>query len=121
MAKVMLVEDDAVMADLLNTLLELEGFEVLLQKQAQDFLLNVKNNRPDLILLDVHLRGAGQEQSGFDLLAQIRADADVRNVRVILTSGIDFSDKSKDALADGFILKPYMPNDLISLIKKILS
>lgn len=121
MAKVLLVEDDFVMFGLLNTLLEIEGFEVVPLQKAEDFLQSVKENQPDLILLDVHLRGVGnKETNGFDLLQQIRDDKDVQKTRVVMTSGLDFKQKSKQRGADGFILKPYMPIDLINLIKELI-
>jgi CheY-like chemotaxis protein len=114
MVKVMLVEDDPIMIDLLNTLLELEGFEVSTLSSGENFIKTVKNDDPDLILLDVHLRGlGGAEINGFDLLKQIRSDATINNCTVVMSSGMDFKEKSKQNNADGFILKPYMPGDLV--------
>jgi len=120
MAKVMLVEDDLIMFDLLTTLLELEGFEVSSINKGEDFLESVRNNDPDVVLLDVHLRGAsGTEVNGFDLLQQIRKDPCLTNSKVIMSSGIDFREKSTQEGANGFILKPYMPNDLVNLIREL--
>jgi len=122
MAKVMLVEDDHVMVDLLNTLLGIEGFEVVSLNNEGEFLQTVHQNRPDLILLDVNLHGVGnQDIDGFDLLRQIREDAGVNTAKVVMTSGMDYEEKSKQRGADGFILKPYMPTDLISLIKELIT
>ena len=118
MAKVMLVEDDPTMFDLLKTLLTLEGFEVSVASGSPDILKQVRSESPDLILIDVHLRLAnGQEVNGFDLLKQIRQDPTIKDTRVLMSSGIDFRYKSEDEGADGFIHKPYMPDDLIKKLK----
>jgi len=78
MVKVLLVEDDPNMFDLLNTLLIMEGFDVDASNGKQDILDCVKQSQPDVILLDVHLRvGNGEELNGFDLLSQIRADSEM--------------------------------------------
>lgn len=118
MVKVLLVEDDPTMFDLLNTLLTMEGFDVDASTGKQDILAWVKQSQPDVILLDVHLRvGNGEELNGFDLLSQIRADSDLKDRKIIMSSGIDFRYKSEKLRADGFLLKPYMPDELINLIK----
>lgn len=121
MTKVMLVEDDAVMSDLLNTLFRIEGFEVISIKKIDGFLPSVKENRPDLVLLDVNLKGGRQEITGFDLLKQIRMDDEVRHTRVVMSSGMDFGERSIAEGADGFVLKPYMPTDLLNLIKNLIA
>jgi CheY-like chemotaxis protein len=118
MAKVMLVEDDPTMFDLLKTLLTLEGFEVAVASGSPDILAQVRSESPDLILIDVHLRlDNGQEVNGFDLLKQIRQDPTIKDTRVLMSSGIDFRYKSADEGADGFLHKPYMPDDLIKKLK----
>lgn len=121
MVKVILIEDDQQMMQLLNTLLKLEGFEVVSGIENHDILEFVKYNDPDLIMLDVHLRmGGGKEINGFDLLKQIRSDELVKDKKVIISSGLDFRVESREAGADGFILKPYMPDDLIGMIKNLV-
>ena len=72
--------------------------------------------QPALILLDVHLR----QFNGFDLLYCLRQDADVKDIRVVMSSGSDFSDRCLAEGADGFILKPYMPEDLIKKLRHTL-
>ncbi len=118
--KVMLVEDDPIMIDLLSTLLDLEGFEVSTLSSGKNFIEAVKSFNPDVILLDVHLRGMGGiEVNGFDLLKEIRADAASQDCTVVMSSGMDFRLKSDQEKADGFIQKPYMPGDLVEMIKAL--
>jgi DNA-binding response OmpR family regulator len=121
MVKVMLVEDDPTMFQLLSTLFTLEGFEVASLGRDENILASVKKQEPDVILLDVHLRvGAGKEINGFELLSQIRSDDAIKDKKVIISSGIDFRIKSKEVGSDGFILKPFMPDELIDMIKSLV-
>ncbi len=116
--KVLLIEDDTTMLTLLRTLLRFEGFEVA-QMEGDDDLEGIMDSirleKPDLVLLDVHLRLV----NGFDLFHSIRKDKDLRNVRVIMSSGIDFSQKCLDEGVDGFVQKPYMPEELIQKIRDL--
>jgi len=119
MSKVMLVEDDQVMRGLLETLLTMEGHEIVHWESGEDFLWTIKHNQPDVILLDVHIRGRGPDDiNGFDLLRRIRQDPELKGTTVLVSSGMDFRDKCKQEGADGFILKPYAPDELIQLIQQ---
>jgi CheY-like chemotaxis protein len=121
MAKVLLVEDDDIMVDLLSTLLQIEGFEVASVREQDDTLDIIRRETPDVVLLDVHLRSqTGQDVDGFELLKQIRSDEEFGATKVIMSSGIDFQEKCQQAGANAFILKPYMPNALITLIKQTI-
>ncbi len=116
MPKVMLIEDDPTMLSLLNTLMELEGFTATKLRKADDYLAEIQAENPDLILLDVNLSDA----DGIDLLDQMRATEALKDIRVIMSSGMDYRDVCLEKGADGFILKPYMPDELIALTKKLL-
>ena len=119
-SKIVLIEDDRTMLSLLRTLLRFEGFEVLQLEQDEDLdeiMRFVCREEPALILLDVNLR----QFNGFDLLLRIRARPELRSLRVIMSSGIDFSERCREEGADGFILKPYMPDDLISTMRQVLA
>jgi DNA-binding response OmpR family regulator len=117
----MLVEDDPTMVELLSTLFQLEGFEVATMPGEESILESVVRNDPDVIMIDVHLRlGGGVEVSGFDLLKKIRAEETTREKKVIMSSGIDCRIKSREVGADGFILKPFMPDELINKVKELV-
>lgn len=116
MTKIALIEDDADMRGLLKTLLELEGFQVFAYEpeKENEVLASLQNDRPDMLLLDVHLKNA----NGIDLLRHIRNDGGkFRNLRVIMTSGTDIGDRCLEAGADAFLMKPYMPEELFRLIQ----
>lgn len=119
MPKVMLVEDDATMQSLLTTLLELEGFQVvsLPQDKGISGLLNdVCQAKPDLVFLDVHLR----QVNGIEVMRGLRDEMDLQNLRVLMTSGMDVGSQCRQAGADDFILKPFMPDDLLIKIRSLL-
>lgn len=119
MNKIMLVEDDATMLSLLQTLLQLEGFEVcqVNMDQVDGIVSEIRREKPDLTLIDVHLR----QISGMEVLKQIRQDVELKDIFVLMSSGMDVGHKCLQAGADGFMLKPYMPDDLIKKISDILN
>lgn len=116
MNKVMLVEDDATMQAVLRTLLEIEGYQVVIapdRKGQKELLSFIRSEEPDVMLLDVHLR----ETSGIELLRELRQDGTYTKTRVVMTSGLDMREKCFEAGADSFLLKPYMPDELLTKLK----
>jgi DNA-binding response OmpR family regulator len=111
MSKVLLAEDDATMVSLLKTLLKMEGFEVISLDTDADVVEAVRREHPDVLLMDVHL----SDQNGLDVLKSLR-EAESR-VRVVMTSGLNVRQECLDNGADGFLLKPFMPDDLIAILK----
>jgi two-component system phosphate regulon response regulator PhoB len=114
MPKVLLAEDDATMVTLLKTLLKLEGYEVLHASTGSDVQAAAEKNHPDVILMDVHL---GERT---DILTALRRNPAIRDVRVIMSSGMNLDEICRERGADAFLLKPYMPDELIAILKRIL-
>ena len=120
MPKVMLIEDDKTMLSLLGTLLKMEGFQVASlanEKNIDDLITTFRREKPDAAMIDVHLTGV----NGIDLLLRMRQEPDLNSIRVLMSSGLDKSEECKQAGADDFILKPYMPDELIKRIRRVLS
>lgn len=121
MARVMLIEDDENMLDLLSMYLQIEGFQVIKLKPGANILDNIRKEHPDLVFMDVHLKEAnGEEISGLDLIKQVRKDESTRTIRVMMASGMDVRDECKNAGADDFLLKPFMPDELLGKIKQFV-
>lgn len=113
MNKVMLIEDDVTMLSLLKTLLEIEGYQVIQYNFEENPVLPIQRERPDIIILDVHLKYL----SGLELLRLIRRTNGIHDTRVIMSSGKDMRADCVSAGADDFLLKPFMPDDLINSIR----
>ena len=113
-AKVLLAEDDVTMVSLLKTLLKMEGFEVIVLGGDVDVQAVVLKEKPDVLLLDLHLFS----QNGLDVLDALRGSADTKDGRVIMSSGSSVKEECLAHGANDFLLKPYMPDDLIAILKK---
>lgn len=115
--KVLLAEDDYTMVSLLKTLLKMEGYEVIALDADADVISAIRKIDPDVLLMDVHLFG----KNGLDILQQVRESADVSNVRILMSSGSNVKEECLNRGANGFLMKPYMPDDLFTQIKQVLS
>jgi CheY-like chemotaxis protein len=113
MAKILLAEDDPTMISLLKTLLKMEGFEVLALDVNTDVPAAVERERPQALFMDVHLGG----QSGIEILEAIRKNTELSDVRVVMTSGLNVKDECLRRGASAFLMKPFMPDDLLNLLK----
>jgi DNA-binding response OmpR family regulator len=79
-----------------------------------DDLLNaVLKEHPHIALVDVNL----QQGSGLDLVREIRQEPEIMGTRILMWSGLNLQEECIQAGADGFILKPFMPDELIELIR----
>jgi DNA-binding response OmpR family regulator len=115
MPKVLLAEDDVTMVRLLTTLLRMEGFEVASLTNFQEPVIEaLDRERPDALILDVHLPG----ENGIDVLRAIRNNDSLKDTYVVMTSGMNLKIECMDDGANEFLLKPYMPDDLISALRR---
>jgi len=118
MKRMLLVEDQQSILTSLQTLLELEGHQVFTASTKPEIKESLSNHAIDLVLLDVYLRtDNGQQINGYQILDTIRRSPQWRDIRVVMTSGENLKDQAMQAGADGFLLKPYMPDQLVSLIQ----
>lgn len=120
MKKVMLVEDDATMRNLLKTLLELEGFQVVMHTEVSinGIARQAEEEQPAAMILDVNLRTPANEKvDGIEVMKNMRAQPGLKDICVMMVSGMDLKENCLEAGANGFLLKPYMPDDLINWLK----
>ena len=118
MQKVMVIEDDQTMVSLLTTLLKMEGFLVRTPKtdHMEGLLSAMVDERPQIALVDVNLSMG----SGLDLVRKIRRDPEIKDTSILMSSGLNLKRECIQAGADGFIMKPFMPDELIKLIHKTI-
>ena len=113
MPKILLAEDDPTMVMLLSTLLKLEGFEVIALSATEDIPAAVLRENPASMLMDVNI---GQ-QNGMDLVQAIRQNPANASINIVMASGYNLKEECLQRGANAFLLKPFMPDDLIRLLK----
>ncbi len=113
MSKILIVEDEAAIADLEKDYLELSGFEVEVANDGQTGLDKALNEDYDLVILDLMLPGV----DGFEICRQVRAE---KNTPIIMVSAKkDDIDKIRGLGlgADDYMTKPFSPSELVARVK----
>jgi excisionase family DNA binding protein len=118
--KVLLVDDDVELVEVMTKFLEEDGrFEVKIATTGFDAGMLVKEYRPDLLVLDVML----PDINGKEVCQRVRADNTMEEVRILCISGMIEEDKIQDlrlAGADDFMHKPFDAEQLIDRMCKML-
>jgi len=117
---ILLVEDDSFLAGMYVAKLDLEGFEVHLAADGEKGLKMAKEERPDIILLDIIL----PKMSGFDVLKSLKDDAKTKDIPVILLTNLGQRGDVKKGLdlgaIDYLIKAHFMPSEVVEKIKKLV-
>ena len=118
-AKVLVVEDEPAIREMISFALSSNGFESVGAESAEQARIEIKNSKPDLILLDWMLPGL----SGMEFARELKADPHARNLPIImLTARADEGDKVEGlgVGADDYITKPFSPKELVARVKAVL-
>jgi two-component system phosphate regulon response regulator PhoB len=116
---ILIVEDEVALVTLLRYNLEREGFRVLEAGNGEEALLLIKEQRPDLVLLDWML----PILSGIEICRQIRRSPEHRLTPVImLTARGEEADKLRglEVGADDYVTKPFSPSELVARVRAVL-
>jgi putative two-component system response regulator len=117
--RILVVDDNPDMVELMRELLVSRGYEVVAVRDAEQADAEVHRHPPDLILSDVVMPG----RSGYELCHQLKEDATTRLIPFLLITGLsDREDKVKgiEAGADDFLNKPIFPAELFARVKSLL-
>ncbi|MBL7955977.1 MAG: response regulator transcription factor [Flavobacteriales bacterium] len=117
--KVLLVDDEPDIVELLRYNLEREGYAVQTALNGKDALKAAKSNRPDLIVLDIMMPG----MDGVEVCMQLRQLPEFKNtvITFLTARGEDYSQIAGfDAGADDYITKPVRPKVFVSKVKALL-
>jgi CheY-like chemotaxis protein len=115
---VLVVDDDAVIRQLITVNLELEGFEVETAEDGQDCLDKVKAFNPDVVTLDIMM----PRMDGWDAAQALRNDPETSSIPVILLSArAQQADLSRgDTIGvDAYLTKPFDPDELIRTVRRL--
>jgi two-component system response regulator MtrA len=111
--RILVVDDDASLAEMLTIVLRQEGFESRMVARGDNALEEFRDYRPDLVLLDLMLPG----KDGIDVCKEIRAESGVPIV--MLTAKGDTVDVvvGLESGADDYVVKPFKPKELVARIR----
>jgi CheY-like chemotaxis protein len=118
--KILLVEDEEIIIDLLQRKLSREGYEVFVARDGEEGLKKMRemDPKPDLILLDIVMPKMG----GFEVMEEMAKDESLRNIPVIVISNSGQPvelDKAKQLGAKDWLIKTeFDPNEVLEKVKK---
>lgn len=114
MARILLIDDDPDVRTMMNVFLKKEGYEVALASNREEALLELKQQKPGVILLDVLLSGF----DGRQLCREIKSSPENKGIRVIMFSGHPTAAHAPETYgADDFIAKPLNTDLLLRKLK----
>ena len=117
--KILIVDDDQFMRELLTAKLEENGYEVSSVSEGFLAIQTIRDHKPDLVLLDILLPGL----SGLETLNVLRAEELGQHLPIILISNLNEPELIRVAErlgADGYLVKPFTAELLIEKIKEII-
>ena len=118
--RVLVVDDEAVIRQLIAINLELEGFEVHEAVDGLDALAKARELDPDVVTLDVMMPGL----DGITAARRLRSDPLTSRARIVLISArtrpADL-ERGSDAGADEYVTKPFDPDDLVAAVRRLVS
>ena len=116
MPKLMIVDDDRTTVTLLKTLLEMDGFDVVIVPRGAMVMERAHQELPDIFLMDYHL----SDMEGTTIIKNLRADATFAHTPIVMSSGLNVEDEAKRAGANMFLVKPFEPGNLAGIFNKLL-
>lgn len=120
MKKILLAEDDTFLIEIYSTKLKEAGFEVQVAKDGEEALKKLREEKPDLLLLDIVLPGI----DGWEILKRVKDDPHLEDVKVIALSNLGQKDEQEKGLKLGatkYLIKAhYTPSQVVEEIKEVL-
>jgi CheY-like chemotaxis protein len=119
MSKVLVVDDVSVQQDLICKALQDAGMSVCRANDGDQVMQRVEQDKPNLIVLDVIM----ERMNGFEVLRELRDNEKTKKIPVVIcsTKSTDFDKSwSMDLGADAYVVKPFEPEQLVSIVQRLL-
>jgi DNA-binding response OmpR family regulator len=118
--KLLIADDEPNIVISIEFLMKREGFAVLVAHDGAEALEKIRAERPDIVLLDVMM----PKKNGFDVCQEVRADAALAGMRILMLTakGRDTEIAKGLALgADAYVTKPFSTKELVEKVKQLLA
>ena len=119
LGRVLVVEDEQDVAELVRYHLSKEGYDVRVSSNGADALRQVREVRPELVLLDIMV----PQLNGWEVCRRLKQDAQTRGISVIMVTGrVEEGDKvlGFEMGADDYVTKPFSPRELLARVRAVL-
>jgi phosphate regulon transcriptional regulator PhoB len=119
LGRVLLVEDEGDVAELIRYNLAKEGYDVVLTANGNEALRLAREHRPDVLLLDIMV----PQLNGWEVCRRLKKDPELASIPVIMVSGrVEEGDKVPgfEVGADDYVTKPFSPRELIARVRAVL-
>lgn len=120
MPRVLIIEDDPLIARIVEIKLENRGYQVMLASDGQEGLDAVRQHKPDVVLLDVMM----PVMDGYQVLRILRGEAEFATLPVIMLTAKGQERDIMSGLKEGatdYIVKPFSPSEVVERVEKVLS
>ena len=116
--KILVIDDDPIMLDILKTFLRSQGFGVETALDGVEGLSRVENYRPNLILLDVMM----PKMDGYTFIRELRKNEKFRDMPVVVLTGREMMREMfmQEGVLD-YVMKPFQAEELLAIISKYLN
>lgn len=115
--KIFVIDDDNAVTDLLSVLLTSQGFEVWATNSSSEGLTNIRENTPDLVILDLMM----PEMDGWEICRAVRAFSDVPIIVLSALNDPSMVASVLDAGADDYLTKPTPSRVLVAHINRLVN
>ncbi len=119
MRKIMIVDDDAEIANLVEATLTRDDYEIIKAYNGDEAVIQAKAEQPDLILMDVVM----PKKDGYTACRHIRSNPATKHIKIVMLTSMGGHEqirKGFEAGADGYMIKPFSPVALISKVSEML-
>ncbi|OGL67741.1 hypothetical protein A3B21_00920 [Candidatus Uhrbacteria bacterium RIFCSPLOWO2_01_FULL_47_24] len=120
MQHILVVDDDAALLEALETTLKAEQFQVTTARNGKEGLKKIKENKPDLVLLDIVM----PQMDGITMMHKLQDNPGTKNIPIIFLTNLSDVDTISKVIREGMfdylVKSEWDINDLVSLVKKRL-
>jgi len=117
--KILSVDDSASIRQMVSFTLKKEGYEVIEASDGNDALARIMGSSIDLVITDLHM----PNMDGIGLIKALRANSSYRFTPIVMLTTESHTDKKNEgrqAGATGWVVKPFKPEQLLAVVKKLL-
>ena len=115
--RILVIDDDPLSRSLIETLLMKLGYNVLAEEDGTSGIIVAKNNKPDIILMDINMEGV----DGFQATRELKGDDKTRNIPIIAVTAYQEKEaQAKEMGFDSFHVKPVNIQNLNEDIKRLV-